>query len=151
MSVENYEAALKIIKSMGIGDFEGPKPESLIRKAEAALGVTFPPSYRRFLLDLGCGDIGGFEIFGVIDDNFQNSSVPNGVWLTLNERRNIGLAPGLVIVGEGGDGCYYALDIRPIEVAVEAGVVRLLPDGSLADRVTSSFGEYFLDAVKRVT
>jgi hypothetical protein len=53
MSMQNYEKARELIGEAGGGDFEGAKPESLVAKAEAALGIAFPPSYRRFLLELG--------------------------------------------------------------------------------------------------
>ena len=128
MSMQNYEKARELIDEAGGGDFEGAKPETLVVKAEAALGVKFPPSYRRFLLELGCGDINGVEIFGLINDNFEKSTVPNGIWLTLNERRSIDLDPAYVIVGDGGDGTYYALDTRQVDAAGENPVMRLSVD-----------------------
>ena len=65
MSIQNYEEAKRLIEESGDGDFEGIKPLSLVVKAEAALGIRFPPSYRRFLLEMGCGDIRGMEVFGL--------------------------------------------------------------------------------------
>lgn len=150
MSVRKFEEARKLINDAGGGDFEGPKSDALVAKAEAALGLSFPPSYRQFLLDMGCGDIAGLEIFGVINENFQNSTVPNGVWLTLNERRSIGLDPAFVIVGDGGDGTYYAIDTRRVDDSGEAPVVRLSTDGMLGEKVADSFGAYLLEAVSRV-
>lgn len=99
MSNENYERARQLIEDAGGCDFEGPKPEMLVAKAESALGLRFPPSYRRFLLELGCGDINGLEVYGLIDGDFEKSTVPDGVWLTLNERREFGLDPAYLIVG----------------------------------------------------
>jgi antitoxin YobK len=150
MSIQKYRQARDLIEGAGGGDFEGAKPESLVTRAEAALGLTFPRSYRRFVLELGCGDINGLEVFGLIDDNFENSAVPNGIWLTLNERRAIGLDPAFVIVGEAGDGTYYALDTRRVDSAGEAPVVRLSVDGKQSEEVADSFGDYFLQAVRRV-
>ena len=43
MTIQNYLEAQKIIKDAGGGDFEGPKPESLVAKAEGALELHFPP------------------------------------------------------------------------------------------------------------
>ena len=63
MSTQKFELARELIAGAGGGDFEGAKPESLVARAETALGLTFPPSYRRFLLEMGCGDINGLEIF----------------------------------------------------------------------------------------
>lgn len=150
MSIQKYQQARKLIESAGGGDFEGAKPEPLVANAEAALGLAFPPSYRRFLLEMGCGNINGLEIFGLINYNFENSTVPNGIWLTLNERRGIGLDPAYVIVGVGGDGTYYSLDTRQVDSAGEAPVIRLSVDGKHREKVADSFGDYFLEAVRRV-
>jgi antitoxin YobK len=149
MSIEKYQEALKIIQATGLGDFEGPKPETLVTSAEATLGVTFPPSYRRFLLDLGCGSFKGFEVYGLIDDRFENSSVPNGIWLTLSERCT-GLDPAYVLIGEGGDGTLLGLDTGRLANSGEAPVVRLSVNGNEAEPVAASFGEYFLEAIQRL-
>lgn len=145
--MQNYQKARELIEEAGGGDFEGAKPEALVSKAEAALGVKFPPTYRRFLLELGCGDINGVEVFGLINDNFEKSTVPNGVWLTLNERRSIDLDPAYVVVGECGDGTYYALDTRHVDAGGESPVVRLSVDAKHSEKVADSFGSYLLSVV----
>jgi hypothetical protein len=150
MSTQKYLEARKLIASACGGDFEGAKSELLVAKAETILGLTFPPSYRRFLLEMGCGGINGVEVFGLINDNFEKSTVPNGIWLTLNKRRAIGLHPAYVIVGDGGDGTYYALDTRHINSVGEAPIVCLSVDGHHSEKVADSFGDYFLDAVSAV-
>lgn len=147
MSMQNFERVRELIEENGGGDFEGAKPESLVAKAEAALGVKFPPSYRQFLLDFGCGGINGVEVFGLINDNFEKSTVPNGIWLTLNERRSIGLDPAYVIIGDGGDGTYYALDARQVDSYGESPVMRLSVDGKQSEKVANDFGSYLLNAV----
>jgi hypothetical protein len=149
MSIRKFEMARGLISAAGGGDFDGPKPNSLVAEAETALGLSFPPSYRQFLLELGCGNIGGLEVYGLINDNFHSSTVPNGVWLTLNERRAIHLNPALVIVGEAGDGTYYALDTSRLDDSGEAPVVHLSVDGTQSEEIASSFGDYLLEAVRR--
>lgn len=149
MSIQHYDEARRLIEHSG-GDFEGPKPESLVIKAESALDLSFPTSYRRFLLEMGAGDINGLEICGVINDNFEKSSVPNGVWLTLNERKAIGLNPAFILIREAGDGSYYALDTRLKDGSGEAAVVHLSADGKHSQKVADNFGSYLLDAVKAV-
>ncbi|WP_077965869.1 SMI1/KNR4 family protein [Ensifer adhaerens] len=116
---EDIEHALNLLRSLPC-DFEGSKPETLVDKAEHALGLSFPPSYRKFLGELGCGDVNGLEIFGLIDDNFETSSIPNGIWLTLSERKNIKLDPKLIIIADSGDGSYIAIDKRTIDEAQES-------------------------------
>ena len=150
MSIAKYEQARRVVEAVGGADFEGVKQETLVAMAERVLGLTFPPSYRRFLLEMGCGGINGLEVFGLISDNFEHSTVPNGIWLTLTERRRIGLHPAYVLIGEGGDGTFYALDTRQVGKGNEALVVRLSVDGKQSERVADSFGDYFLEAVRRV-
>jgi hypothetical protein len=148
MSLEKLRRAEKLIAEAGGGDFEGPKPESLVRKAEAALGVVFPPSYRQFLLDLGCGDIVGFEVYGVVDEDFTRSAVPDAVWLTLEERQSSGLDPRFVILGALGDGSYDCLDMAHLGPDGEAPVVQLSADGESTVKLADSFGEFFLAEVE---
>lgn len=40
-------------------DFTGAVTAEEIQKAEKLLNITFPESYKAFLLDFGAGDIGG--------------------------------------------------------------------------------------------
>ncbi len=149
MSIEKYHLALKLIEDSGLGDFEGSKPESLVAQAETSLDLTFPPSYRKFLLEMGCGNINSFEIYGLINDNFENSSIPDGIWLTLNERKLNGLNSDYVLIGEGGDGTFYALDTKQIGYDNESPVVRLSADWKQSEKVAKSFGHYFFDETQK--
>lgn len=149
MSLQDYQSAKVLIEETG-GDLEGLKSEALVASAEQALGMKFPPSYRRFLLELGCGDIAGLEIFGLIDENFEDSAVPNGIWLTLNERQNTELDHAYILIGDGGDGTYYAIDTRSADKFGENPVVRLSVDGAQAESIASSFGSYLLESVQSV-
>jgi antitoxin YobK len=149
MSLQDYRSAKLLIEDNG-GDFEGTKPEELITKAEQALGIKFPPSYRLFLSELGCGDINGLEVYGIINDHFEISRVPNGIWLTLHERQNISLLPNYILIGESGDGSYIALDASRKDNIGENPVVRLSLDGQQSETVATSFGVYLLDSVQSV-
>lgn len=150
MSIQNYERARELIEEAGGGDFEGAKPETLVSKAESALGMNFPPSYRRFLLEMGCGDIEGFEVYGIINDNFESSSIPNGIWMTLDLRKKIGLDKKYIVVGEGGDGTFHAIDTGAIGESGENPVVRLSVDGRLSEAMADSFGSYLLDQIEAI-
>lgn len=59
---------------------------------------------------MGAGSIGAFEVYGIVNAEFEESSVPNGIWLTLNERRENGMPANLVVVGSTGDGNYYCIE-----------------------------------------
>jgi len=148
VTIERYRKARALIAEAGGGDFEGPKPEALVARAEAALGLVFPPSYRQFLLELGCGSVGGFEVYGLVDDDFTHSAVPDAIWLTLEERRNVGLDPRYVVIGTLGDGTLDCLDTVHLDREGEAPVVQLSAEGEDPVKLADSFGEYFLTEVE---
>lgn len=60
MSDADFQQALRIVdENPGRAAFVGGRDEMLVAEAERALGVEFPPSYRRFLEELGAGSFGG--------------------------------------------------------------------------------------------
>lgn len=135
-------------------DLDGEKPSSLIHLAEVALSITFPPSYKEFLLNFGCGDISGQEFYGLITDDFINSGIPDAVWITMRERSDSHLPSKLIIVGARGDGPYYVLDCRYPDRDGECPVILWWPGASRLDytesyeTVASDFGTFFLDKIK---
>lgn len=135
-------------------DFEGKKPASLVEAAEKSLGVIFPPSYREFLLSLGCGDAAGQEFYGIIGSDFINSAIPDAIWLTLRERVESKLPSRLIIVGAQGDGAYYALDSGRATEDNEWPVIVWWPGASEEKNIDESevlaknFGTFFLDRIK---
>jgi antitoxin YobK len=148
MSMQNYETACKLIEHAGNGDFEGAKTESLVTKAESVLGVKFPPTYRRFLLEFGCGYIDPYEVYGLVDDNFEKSGIPDGIWLTLTKRKSIKLKPSYVIIGDVGDGTQYAINTGRVNAQGECPVVLLTVDGIEIEIVANSFGSFLLGAIQ---
>jgi len=62
----------------------------------------------------------------------------------------VGLDPAYVIVGDGGDGTYYALDTRKSDATGENPLMRLSVDGKQAEQAAGSFGSYLLNAVSAV-
>jgi hypothetical protein len=149
MSMADYEQAKQIINAnKGKGTFVGPRPEALVKKAEVALGVRFPATYRQFLLDYGAGNFGSAEFYGVIDDDWEESSVPDGVWYTLNERAESSMPTELVVVGDTGAGELYVLDL-----AEEPGRVCIVDPGTAMtarERIAADFGAFLLDRVQRI-
>ncbi|MBY5162886.1 SMI1/KNR4 family protein [Salsipaludibacter albus] len=154
MPMSHLDDALQAIAGSDRARFIGPRDPALVASAEQALDVAFPPTYRRFVLELGAGSVGGREFYGVTTDNFTSASVPNGVWLTLDERWKFDLAEGLVIIGETGLGEYYVLDTRHRTEDGECPVVLWVPGVSDADGLLTSvapdFGAFLLDAVEEV-
>lgn len=149
MGMADYEKAKGIISgNQAKAHFAGPRPEELVRAAEAALHVSFPPVYRRFLLEYGAGSFGWVEFYGVIKNDFMHSSVPDGIWSTLTQRQMAKLPHELVIVGDSGTGDLYALDL-----ATNDGSVVIVSPGSdkvTREKVASDFGAFFLQQVQQV-
>jgi cell wall assembly regulator SMI1 len=135
--------------------FVGPRDVRLIQAAENALGVQFPPTYRAFLERLGAGSIRGREVYGVIDADFQESTIPDGIWLTLRERRDDDLPKSLVIVHSTGDGDYVAIDTSKRTAESENPMVLWHPGVSTRDEeleeVSDDFGQFFLELVREAT
>ncbi|CAN5232970.1 hypothetical protein BH18ACT4_BH18ACT4_04360 [soil metagenome] len=98
--------------------------------------------------------MGGREFYGAIDDNFVDSSIPDGIWLTLDERERFGFPEHLVIVGETGMGEYYVLDTSQAgangECPVVVWVAGQSQEGGPLEVVAPDFGSFFWDALQQV-
>jgi antitoxin YobK len=129
--------------------FVGPRDEQLVALAEEALGLRFPPSYRTFLLRLGAGNVGAEEIYGLIDENFVDSTVPNGIWATLRARREWALPNQMVRVYSDGMGGDFVLDTSQMGRDGECPVVAWYPGRSEAgddlEVIAEDFGAFFLE------
>jgi len=148
MSMEDYLAAVELIKSNGGGDFSGNKSDWLIEKAESALNLKFPPTYRRFLKEFGCGGIAGEDFYGIVDDNFTNSGVPDGIWYTIAERIDSGLSHEFILINSLGDGTEFALDTSYVNDDGEYPVVWLTLEGQIIEDVAEDFGKFFYDEIQ---
>jgi hypothetical protein len=154
MGMSEFEQALDAVRDSDRARFVGPRDPGLVSAAEDALGVALPPTYRRFVTELGAGSVGGREFYGAIDDNFVDSSIPDGIWLTLDERERFGFPEHLVIVGDTGMGEYYVLDTSEAGAAGECPVVVWVAgqsqEGDPLEVVAADFGSFFWDALQQV-
>lgn len=152
MGMSEYEQAVKIIaEHPELALFVGPRDPALVEKAEARLGLAFPPTYRRFLLDLGTGGFGSFEIYGVTGSHFEVGRIPNMVWLALRDREDFGMPNRLIPIHEGGDGELDCLDTgagdggeAPV-IAYDPGVD---PEARTPVSLASDFGSFILGLVR---
>jgi hypothetical protein len=152
--MRDYEAAVELLEGQrAVGEFVGARPLWVVEKAEAALGHRFPASYRRFLLEYGAGNVGAFEVYGILGDDLARSGIPNGIWLTQRLRAQGALPAELVVVSDVGDGACYCLDLATSQP--DAPVVVFEPASSPPPRpwgvVAEDFGAFFLDGVRRYT
>jgi hypothetical protein len=156
MSMQDYEEAKELVKELlkkthGVSTFVGPRPETLINLAQDRLSVKFPEIYRRFLLEYGAGGAGGVEFYGVVQEDFEHSSYPDMVWLTIRGRTEWSLPKFLIPIYDLGDGELFCLDLR-VQAGNEAKVVGFTPGYSSAEQrldvVAEDFGKLFLDQIQ---
>jgi hypothetical protein len=154
MSMSDLNRGLTIVAdNADEADFDGPRDAALVDSAAEALGVQLPPTYDRFLRELGVGGFGGAEFYGVIAGD-RTPVVPNAIGLTLDERKTTDLPSAYVIVGDTGDGDWYDLDTAHPDADGEAPVLVWMPgvppeDAGPPEKVADSFGSFFLDRVQR--
>jgi len=145
------EAFLLIEQNLEKCNFEKePKREELLQKAEKILGLNFPPTYRLFLKKFGCGGLGSLEVYGIIDEHFEKGGIPDGIWLTLDERKT-GAPYNFIIIASTGYGPYYVLDTSQVNKDGECPVLLWTPGEppSPTERVNNDFGEFFLEQVQQ--
>jgi hypothetical protein len=148
MSMDDLRQALDLISEReDEADFVGPRGE-LIDAAEQTLGHPLPPTYRTFLSELGAGDIAGLEVYGIVDDDFENSSVPDAIWLTIDERGDDGLPEGLVPIMQDYDGSFAAIDMRRAGPDGEAPVVAWFPGQDDVEPLADDFGAFLLERLR---
>lgn len=87
-----------------------PATDESIKRAEAFLQVSFPSAYVDFLKTWGTLAIGPCEFYGIAGTDFENNSVPNGIWYTQAKRNQIGLPKPLVVIFDNNGDEYYCLD-----------------------------------------
>ena len=152
MSLENYEKAVQIIKNTNSkSSFIGVRTDELISKAEEVISLNFTGTYRDFLKNYGAGNFGSEEIYGIIDDDFEDSSVPDAIWYTLSERKEINMPRNLLVIYATGDGELYCLDFNRINGEKEPAVVSFFPGFDLNiqkyEIIAKDFGEFLLQRV----
>jgi SMI1/KNR4 family protein SUKH-1 len=135
-------------------EIAGPAAESAISAAEAALGCTFPPSYRNFLRTFGgiaipphLGIVHDFV--GVANDEPETSppaesaDATDVVHRTLRARAERKLGDHLVVVGIGAqDQEWFCLDVNKPTSAGEYPVVMFdAKDNALDQQFYEDFGQ----------
>ena len=111
MSLETYQKAKEIILNEDeFADFVGGHTDDLISLAEEKLGLKFTGLYLDYLKTFGAGNFGAQEIYGIINADFENSSVPDAIWYTLTERKEINLPNNLLVIYDTGSDELFCLD-----------------------------------------
>ncbi len=152
MSVETYQKAKQIIQANeDMADFIGERTNELIKLAEEKLGVKFTGLYLDYLQTFGAGNFGAQEIYGIINDDFENSSVPDAIWYTLTERNEINLPNNLLVIYDTGSDELFYLDFTQLDEKGEPKVVSFVPGIDLERQryeiIAQDFGDFLLDLV----
>jgi hypothetical protein len=151
MGIAEYEEALALVLAhRDDAHFAGPRDETLVAAAEAALGVTFPPTYRRFVRELGAGGIGAEEVYGVICEDFRGP-IPDGIWMTLKIRADSNLPDAMVVIYDVGESEYFVLDTAQTDAVGDCPIVLWYPhweQGDAREVIAPDFGSFFLSVVR---
>jgi SMI1-KNR4 cell-wall len=134
-------------------DINGPAPESAIDAAEEALGCTFPPSYRTFLLTFG-----GISLpphLGIVHDFVGVTPVGKApsqhdvVQRTLRARAEKRFGVNLIVVGIGANQQeWFCLDINRPDPQGEYPVVMFDAHENARDQqFYDDFGQMFLEVM----
>jgi len=153
MSVETYQKAKQIISAQtDIADFVGGRSNDLISMAENELNLKFTGLYLDYLQTFGAGNFGAEEIYGIINDDFENSSVPDVIWYTLTERKEANLPNNLLVIYDTGSEELFCLDFNNLDDKNEPRVVSFVPGMQLESQtyeiIANDFGDFLLDLVK---
>ncbi|CEG25314.1 SMI1/KNR4 family protein [Bacillus sp. B-jedd] len=154
MSVETYQKAKQIIQTNeDLADFIGGRTNELIKLAEEKLGIKFTGLYLDYLQTFGAGNFGAQEVYGIINNNFENSSVPDAIWYTLTERKEINLPNNLFVIYDTGSDELFCLDFNQLDEKGEPKVVSFVPGIDLESQsyeiIANDFGDFLLDLVKQ--
>jgi hypothetical protein len=148
-SFSKFEEALRIAASHPDADFEGEFASQVVDQLAELLQTDIPRSYSKFLQTLGCGSIGGTEIYGIVRAGLDAKGIPNVAWITKRKLEQGVIARGMIVIADEGDGSLLVIDARTgVQDGVEAPVVRVSLDGSTLDPVARSFTEYFVSEVE---
>lgn len=154
MGMNEYEAASRLIQEYpALQSLAGERQAEIIEAAERKLGCTFPPTYRRFLKEYGAGGFGSDDFYGVIDTDFENSSVPDAIWATLTERRQANLPEELIEIFNTGGAEVYCIDLSVSHPDGESPVVSFYPgyssNSQSRETIAQDFGSFLLARVER--
>jgi hypothetical protein len=146
-----WEKLKKIVsKNPDIFEVDGNKENALITKAEEALAVRFPDSFKSYLLEWGSLCFRGIEYYGVTHDNFEKPGIPDVVWVNKHLRSKYGFPTHLVVFYDNDGVEYFCLDTNNFFSETECAIV--LWDNvykKVADSDEISFGEFLLEEVKQ--
>ena len=159
MKSEKIIRALELIDQSGLGrpylNDKYAVSDEQVHQAEDILGWRFPDSYHYFLTNLGSGDFEGAEFYGLIPGEQNCEEIPNGLWFTLEERKNMNLPNGLFAF-ENHDGDAVSCLALSLMQNGECPVILWEYSESYERQLqrphilAETFGDYFLQKVREL-
>ncbi len=129
--------------------FAGGVPFEEIWVTEQELEVTFPDSYRDFLLKYGCGTFGGSLVYGL---GVPSDTSPSVVWATNLMRDSDDFFPAdLVPVQGGAEGDVLCLATSRLDEDKECPVVQWIPEMSFEEQAFEVVHKTFAHFLLRLT
>lgn len=129
-------------------DLAGTVPFEEVWVAEGKLEVTFPDSYRQFLLRYGAGYIGAKAVYGL---GVPDTGLPNVVWATEALRDSDDFFPGdLVVIQDTGEGDLLCLATSRMNEENECPVVQWIPEMSFEEQMFEVVNKTFAGFLLRM-
>lgn len=153
MDKTNYEKAIELIeKNKELLFSAGGVTNDTILKAEERLGIKFPKDYVDFLTKFGALSFGGEEIYGITTQDFDNGSVPNAIWYTLQERKEVAIPNNFLVIYDTGGGELFCMNVDN-NYPDNSPIVSFIPGIDLSkqsyDEIAEDFGSFLLDRVNQ--
>lgn len=150
MSYKDYKKALELInKNKKLVCKSDRCSNKTIEKAESKLNIKFSRMYKEFLQEFGALSFGAEEIYGIVSDDIDLSGVPNGIWYTLTERKEINMPEWLLVIYDTVSEELFCLDFNSSNN--EPKVVVFVPgidnEYQTYEEVASDFGEFLLQRI----
>ena len=148
MSTKDYlEAEQLLERNEEICDFVGEVSEEIVMLAEKKLNLKFTDLYRNFILKYGAGNFGSIEIYGIIKEEFENSGIPDSIWYTLKQRKEINLPNNLIIIYHTGGDEVFCIDVED-KAKIVSFVLGLELELQRYEVIAEDFGEFLLKMIK---
>jgi antitoxin YobK len=119
-----------------------------VASAEKYLGIKFPPSYKDFLREFGFLGIPN-EIYGIVGSDFENSGIPDAIWYTAVQRKDIELPHNLLLVREDDGVSDFCIDTSVIDDHGESPIVVWdVPSSKIVMKKANSFSEFLVSCIE---
>ncbi|MEF3119249.1 SMI1/KNR4 family protein [Streptomyces chrestomyceticus] len=146
-AIEAVEAAIRLVhENEALAEYNGECSHEKISVAEDAMGLTFPPSYRRFIEEFGTCDFGSASFLGVYE-------VEGKLWGSHGEtlkRRAEGLPDHVIELEEDGTGGILVLDASQPDTDGEYPVRIWEQWRTEMEFLSPNFGAYVLETFQDI-